>query len=60
MTVGEAAAALGLPGAWTLRRLEARGVLPQARRTLLTNKRYYLVADIRVVRRMLDRRLAIA
>lgn len=47
LTVTEAANALGLPGrtpgarAQFLRRLEARGVLPPARRTLATGYRYY-------------------
>lgn len=60
MTVSEAADALRLPGptpgarAQLLRRLEARGILPPARRTILSNERYYMAADIADAKRRLE------
>ena len=60
MTVSQAAEALRLPGptpgarAQLLRRLEARGVLPPARRTILSNERYYVPADITDAKRRLE------
>lgn len=57
LTVTEAAEALGLPGrtpearAQALRRMEARGVLPLARRTLVNRERYYVPAEIPMLRR---------
>lgn len=45
LSVGEVASSLGLPGSHTVRRLEARGVLPPARRSRLFNKRYWLASD---------------
>jgi DNA-binding transcriptional MerR regulator len=51
VSIGEVAATLGLPGAWTVRRLERRGVLPCARRTSLSNERYWLAADVPELRR---------
>jgi DNA-binding transcriptional MerR regulator len=41
LTVGQAAEALDLPGPWTLRRLEARGVIPAAPRAERSRDRYY-------------------
>lgn len=52
LTVTQAAEALGLPGptagarAQLLRRLEVRGVLPPARRTLVIRQRFYPLAEI--------------
>lgn len=41
LTPAGAAKFLGLPGPWTVRRLEARGVLPPARRSLGCGYRYF-------------------
>ena len=46
LTTAEAACELGLPGPWTLRRLEVRGVVPKARRTPITRRRYYSRSEI--------------
>lgn len=46
LEVSEAAKWLGLPGSWTLRRLEARGLLPAARRSLARGDRYYRAEDV--------------
>lgn len=60
MAVTAAAEALGLPGkspaarAQLLRRLEARGVLLPARRTLLSRERYFLPEDIEEARRRIE------
>lgn len=59
LTVAQAAAALGLPGptpgarAQRLRRLEARGVLPPARRTALRRHRYYTIEEVEQCRERL-------
>lgn len=61
LTVTQAADALGLPGATPgaraqlLRRLEARGVLPPARRTLVNRERYYPAAEIPALRRKVQK-----
>jgi len=56
LTIGDVADLIGLPGktngarAQLLRRLEARGVLPPARRSLISGRRYWYpqeVADLR-------------
>lgn len=49
LRVGEAAAALGLPGPWTLHRLEERKLIPAARRTSVSKERYYPQAEIPVL-----------
>ena len=48
LSVSEAARALGLPGPWTLRRLEARGIVPMPRRSFLRRDRWYSAEDIEV------------
>lgn len=52
LTISQAAEAIGLPGstpgakAQLLRRLEARGVVPPAKRSSLSNERYYTEEDV--------------
>lgn len=46
ISVLEVTRALGLPGSHTVRRLEARGVLPPARRTALFKRRYWTAAEL--------------
>jgi DNA-binding transcriptional MerR regulator len=53
LTTAEAAFELGLPGPWTLRRLESRGVVPKARRTLVTRRRYYSRSEIAALGRLI-------
>jgi DNA-binding transcriptional MerR regulator len=53
LTVRGAALRLGLPGPWTLRRLEARGLLPRAKRTPFTGERYYLVGELEILKAQL-------
>ena len=54
-TVSEVADLLGLPGAWTLRRLEKRGVVPSVRRSLAHGDRFYPPEDVAAMRRALTR-----
>ena len=41
LTVSQVAEVLGAPGAWTIRRLEKKGALPPARRSLVHRDRLY-------------------
>jgi len=50
LTVSNVAVELGLPGPWTVRRLEARGVLPLPRRAILSRDRYYMPDDVEAMR----------
>jgi len=50
LSVSNVARELGLPGPWTVRRLEARRVLPPARRAVLSGDRYYLPDDVQAMR----------
>jgi DNA-binding transcriptional MerR regulator len=54
-TVGEVADLHGLPGPWTVRRLEQRGVLPQPRRTLVNRERVYDAETVAELRRRIAR-----
>jgi DNA-binding transcriptional MerR regulator len=52
LTIGAMAELIGVvPGPWTLRRLEARGVIPQARRSLARGDRYYIASEAKDLRR---------
>ena len=53
LTPAGAAKFLGLPGPWTVRRLEARGTLPPAPRSLAHGDRYYDPATLVAMRRQL-------
>lgn len=54
-TVGEVADLHGLPGPWTVRRLEKRGVLPPARRSLARGDRFYDPSDVaEIIKRRLE------
>lgn len=46
LTPSDVARMTGLPGAWTVRRLEARAVLPRARRTRLLGRRYWTLDQL--------------
>jgi DNA-binding transcriptional MerR regulator len=54
LTVSQTAALLRLPGPWTLRRLEGRGVIPPARRSALSQERYFLSEELPKLRRLID------
>ena len=54
LKVSEAAAVLGLPGPWTLRRLEQRGVIPRPHRTPVTGVRYYTLTDVPRIRQRIE------
>lgn len=58
LTPAGAARFLGLPGPWTLRRLEARGELPPAARSLACGYRYYDPQTLIALRRRLYAPLA--
>jgi DNA-binding transcriptional MerR regulator len=52
LTTGEMAKMLGLPGPWTVRRLEGRGVIPPARRSLVHGDRLYDSAALVLLRKL--------
>lgn len=54
LTVSETAKVLGLPGPWTVRRLEQRGAMPAAQRSLAMGHRMYQPDRIAAIRRAIQ------
>jgi DNA-binding transcriptional MerR regulator len=58
LTVTAMAKLVGIvPGPWTLRRMESRGVIPPAKRSLARGDRYYDPGDADRIRRAILERL---
>lgn len=58
LSVATVAKILGLPGPWTLRRMEERKLVPPARRTPVSQERYWLPDDIPPLRAAIEKALA--